>query len=318
VYGLFVSVVPASLTRNEFPQLRLVAFPVFFLILTIPATRWLLELRGQGGYRRAVTYSAYSVIIGITLYQALVFQYRYHRNAPSLWYVFDARFDRKILTPALAAERRPIYLVDPPGKSGYIQALWHGLLRGVSPDDFRRVSSDGVPPPGSVVISTAEDCDHCSMIARSLNYIAYAVPPYSSFRIEKRGPLADFSAVIVAEDEPSRLKPAEHATIRLLIRNTSRSVWPAIGNPAGDREVVMQARWRDKSGKLLPENEFGKRLPYDIEPGDTVGLTCEVAAPKVTGEYLLEFDLKEEPANWFAEHASKSVLLRVQVDDEGQ
>src|SRR6185503_15421654 len=42
LYALVVSVVPASLTRNEFPQLRLIAFPVFFLVLTLPAITWLV------------------------------------------------------------------------------------------------------------------------------------------------------------------------------------------------------------------------------------------------------------------------------------
>lgn len=37
IYALVIAAIPASLTGNPFPQLRLVAFPVFFLVLTIPA-----------------------------------------------------------------------------------------------------------------------------------------------------------------------------------------------------------------------------------------------------------------------------------------
>ena len=37
LYALAVSVVPAALTVNDFPQLRLVAFPVFLHVLVAPA-----------------------------------------------------------------------------------------------------------------------------------------------------------------------------------------------------------------------------------------------------------------------------------------
>src|SRR5205085_1208721 len=45
LYGIVVSVVPASLTNNSFPQLRLIAFPVFVLVLAIPAVSWLADTR---------------------------------------------------------------------------------------------------------------------------------------------------------------------------------------------------------------------------------------------------------------------------------
>ena len=42
LYALAASVVPAALTTDDFPQLRLIAFPVSFHALAIPAVAWLL------------------------------------------------------------------------------------------------------------------------------------------------------------------------------------------------------------------------------------------------------------------------------------
>ncbi len=109
--------------------------------------------------------------------QGAYFQWRFHARPPERWYVFDARFPRKILAPALEAARDGgVYLYDPPGRSGYIQALWHGALRGVEAARFVRLSTDEAPP-GAVVVSTEEDCANCRLLARSTNYVLYAVAP---------------------------------------------------------------------------------------------------------------------------------------------
>jgi hypothetical protein len=43
IYSLHISPAAASLTTNRFPQLRLIAFPVFFLVFTIPAVDALVD-----------------------------------------------------------------------------------------------------------------------------------------------------------------------------------------------------------------------------------------------------------------------------------
>ena len=172
VYALAASVVPAALTATDFPQLRLAAFPVFLHVLTVPALAWLLDggrdparasvsdatpdsastyvargnraasdLRVQVARRpRAYRRGALYALVALLLLQGAHFQWLFHRRAPERWYVFDARFPREVLAPALATKRSPIYLYDPPGRSGYIQALWHGALRGVAASRFVRLA----------------------------------------------------------------------------------------------------------------------------------------------------------------------------------
>jgi 4-amino-4-deoxy-L-arabinose transferase-like glycosyltransferase len=302
LWGVAVSVAPASLTRNEFPQLRLIAFPVFFVVLAIPTVVWVM---------RASSLARWSLLGAITVLafaQGLYFQILYHRNAPSLWYVFDGRFQRKVLAPALQSGQKPIHLFDAPGKSGYIQALWHGVLQGLSADQFVRVSPQTSAPAGSVVISTEEVCSKCELIARSLNYIVYAVPPYSGPHPIPGGPLTEFHASILVENTPSTLSAGEKRVLSVLIKNTGAIEWPSLGTNG----VCVGARWRDATGRVLRDDTHN-RLAYDLEPGDTAGVLLEVTTPVEPGDYVLEIDALQEQVAWFNDRGSPSTPLKVKV-----
>jgi hypothetical protein len=301
IYALVISPVPASLTSNPFPQLRLIAFPVFLLVFMIPAVEWLVTWKFSSANKS--NWILIAPLLALILTQGFYFQWRYHQGAPSLWYVFDARFPRKVLTPALATGR-PIVLVDEPGKSGYIDALWFGLLAGVDPGRFVRLPWGNSPAPGSVVISTAEDCRDCRLLARALNYIVYSVPPYSQTTLTSPKILSDYRANIVCENPPSTLIVGQTATLRFLIKNSSSAEWPSVGDVDGIGAVVLQDRWRNEVGAIEVDRDAEQRVPYDIEPKDTVGLTLPVRAPDNPGDYWLEVDLVKKPAVWFGERGS--------------
>jgi hypothetical protein len=311
LYALVVSVVPAALTVNEFPQLRLVAFPVFFLVLMIPPIQWLIPAPesavNRWGMRRVLFFAC---VMMITV-QGIYFQWLYHQSAPTFWYVFDARFLRKVLAPALATRSKPLYLVDQPGKSGYIQPLWYGALAHLAPEYFARVPPGMPVPPGSVAVSTQEECDNCRLLARSLNYIVYAVPPYRETSTEPKTPLNVFHAAITGR-LPSEVRAGQVLVIDLLVKNRSTVEWPGVGEADGRFAVRAGARWRSKSGFVL-DNYDSKRLPYDIEPNDTFGLSLNVSAPAEPGEYSLEIDLIQEGVGFFAEHGAEPLRATVQV-----
>ncbi|HEV7700817.1 MAG TPA: hypothetical protein VGO43_11355, partial [Pyrinomonadaceae bacterium] len=112
LYALAACMVPAALTVNDFPQLRLIAFPVFLHVFTAPAVARLLE----GSTRRLFLYAVAILLLS----QAAYFQWRFHERPPERWYIFDERFPLKVLAPALdATAGGPIYLYDPPRNSGY-------------------------------------------------------------------------------------------------------------------------------------------------------------------------------------------------------
>jgi hypothetical protein len=291
LYALAASVVPAALTVNDFPQLRLIAFPVFLHVFTAPAVARLL---GGGRRMRVALYAS----VALLLLQGAHFQWRFHARPPERWYVFDARFPSKVLAPALAAAGgRPVYLEDAPGRSGYIQALWHGALGGVGAGRFVRLAPGEAPPAGAVVVSTAEDCADCRPLARSTNFLLYAVTPTN---LETR-PAAlraeAFRPLLSSRELPASLGAGARRGFEVIVRNVGGETWPAVGDAEGRGAVSLRARWLRPDGGTADGAGARARIPYDMEPGDTAGIRLEVAAPDAPGDYVLELDVVQEGAS---------------------
>jgi hypothetical protein len=81
----------------------------------------------------------------------------------------------------------------------------------------------------------------------------------------------------------------------------------------GRYAVKVSARWRDESGRVLSEQNSAKGLPFDVQPGDTVGLLLDLTAPTKPGEFSLELDVMQEGVGWFADHGSEPSISKVQV-----
>lgn len=307
LYALAASVVPAALTVNDFPQLRLIAFPIFLHVLAAPAVAWTLEV---GGRRRALLYVAAALLVA----QGAQFQWLFHARAPERWYIFDARFPSKVLAPALAAaDGGKLYLRDPPGRSGYIQALWHSALRGVEPARFVRLSPNEAPPHGAVVISTEETCADCLLLARSINYIVYAVPPTDLRNTVSPLPTEAMRASVTCSNIPASLAAGERMKLDVLVRNVGGAEWPAVGDPEGRNAVRLRDRWLKADGSVLTDEDASARIPFDMEPGDTAGLSPDVTAPNEPGEYVLELDVVQEGVAWFGSRGSQTFRAKVSV-----
>jgi 4-amino-4-deoxy-L-arabinose transferase-like glycosyltransferase len=325
LYGALVSVIPASLTRNEFPQLRLIAFPVFFHVLMAPALSWLLNFDREAAdfdsslntqtrtvfWKRAVLLVAISLIV----IQGAYFQWRFHTTANDRWYVFDARFPRKVLAVALEAGQNPIYVFDPPGNSGYIQAYWYAVLQGVDTSRLVHLPSNGMAPPGALVISTEEDCRNCKLIAKSINYTVYAVMP-SDLKVRVRPlPQSAFEAQIHVENPPLTLTAGTKTIVSVLVKNVSSETWPAVGDSGTDRYAVgLRNRWLRSDGSVVNDQDGRSRFPYDLEPGDTAGVHLEITAPQIPGQYLMELDVVQEQFVWFRDAGSERLKWQVVVE----
>jgi hypothetical protein len=311
LYALAASVFPAALTVNDFPQLRLIAFPVFLHVLAAPAVAWALE---GGGRRRIFLYA----IVALLCAQGAQFQWLFHARAPERWYVFDARFPPKILAPALSAARgSKIYLRDPPGRSGYIQALWHGTLRGVEASHFVRLSPNEAPPSGAIVISTEEECSDCLLLARAINYKLYAATPTDLHTTVSPLPPEAARANLSCANAPASLVAGERVKLDVLVRNTGGADWPAVGDEAGRGAVVLRDRWLKVDGSALNEEDASARIPFDMEPGDTAGLALAVRAPDEPGEYVLELDVIQEGGARFGARGSQTFRANVKVTPPG-
>jgi len=321
LYGALVSVIPASLTRNEFPQLRLIAFPVFFHVLMAPALSGLANFEYETDSRsnsqaRAVSWKRALLFAAIALIvvQGAHFQWRFHSTANDRWYVFDARFPRKVFAVALQTGQTPIYVFDPPGNSGYIQTYWYAVLQGIDTSRFVHLPSNQTAPPGALVISTEEDCRNCKLIAKSINYTVYAVLP-SDLNVTVR-PLSQnaFKAHIQAESPPLTLTAGTKTIVSVLVTNVSAETWPAVGASGTSHYAVgLRNRWLRSDGSVINDADGHTRFPYDLEPGDTAGVHLEITAPQVPGQYLLELDVVQEDSVWFGDEGSERLKWQVVV-----
>jgi hypothetical protein len=305
-YGLIASVIPASLTNDYFHAPRLAALPVFLIALCAPAFA-----RLAGGRRMRVALYA-SVVLLVA--QGAYFQWRFHARPPERWYVFDARFARKVLAPALEACRGGrIYLYDPPGHSGYIQPLWYGVLGGVDPSRFVRLGPGEAPPPGAVVVSTEEDCSNCRMLARSTNYVLYAVEPTTLSAHPAPLHTGVLRAQLVSRELPTSWGAGHRQSFEVIVRNVGGETWPAVSDEAGRYAVSLRARWLRTDGVPFDDEEAAARIPYDMEPGDTAGLRLEVVAPDAPGEYVLELNGVQEGVGPSAARGPKPLRTQVEV-----
>jgi 4-amino-4-deoxy-L-arabinose transferase-like glycosyltransferase len=168
LYGTAVALVPTALTRHGFHALRLVALPVFLLVLTGPAWAELLRTDIPGAVRRGLL----GLAIGLTVLQGAAFQWHFYQVG------LTRDFDRGYLSVFDAATRLPspsLYLPVGPGRLAYIHAYWYGTLYGLDPSRFTRFVPGDPLPAGALVIGELDDsaCSRCRILIREGRFGAY-------------------------------------------------------------------------------------------------------------------------------------------------
>jgi hypothetical protein len=196
IYGLLVSLIPASLTIDDFHTLRLMVFPIFLIVLVGVGAQRLLD-SGRTGRLALLALAA------LTVAQGALFQAQFWQQGPGRGGAFDAAFPG-VFEAALATRASPIYLRDQGNLPGYIEAYWYGATLGIDRSAFVRLRSDEVPPPGAVVLGTDKNCGACDVLAEDGDYIAYragesssaGLLPNADFEETGSTPLESFGAPI--------------------------------------------------------------------------------------------------------------------------
>lgn len=178
IYGLLVSIVPASLTYDEFHFLRLSAFPIFVLVLTIPAFMMLVTgpvkmISNNWSRMRFVSakpfrYVTLTLLLVAALTQAIVFQVYFWEVGSYRGAHFDSNFPM-VMEAALEQPERPLYLID----ECFYHAFWQAALRGIDTSNFVRLGPEERPPANSIVLSTEVECSLCDVILQNDPYIIY-------------------------------------------------------------------------------------------------------------------------------------------------
>jgi hypothetical protein len=316
LYGLAVSVVPAALTDNDFPILRLVAFPVFILVLTIPSWVWLLGKVGERSkpFREAddplivsegqdyshstLKRAAMIALLILTVLQGAIFQYLYHQKGQWRGYIFDSHYPR-VLEMVEATASSPVYLSDRPGASGYIQAYWYGALSGIDSARFIRLPPETLPPRNGLVISTNEQCSDCRLLLKSIHYIVYL--SRGGEATAARAPLPDdqYRAKLSLSNPMTWLQAGQKQTLDVLVENTSNTAWSSEGEGDGTFAITLRGAWLRPTGEKSSERDDATTLPADLKPGQSISIPLEITAPHTVGDHILEIDLAQSNASWF-------------------
>jgi 4-amino-4-deoxy-L-arabinose transferase-like glycosyltransferase len=306
-YGLAVSVVPASLTKEYFHMLRLAALPVFVVVLTAPA--WAYALEG-GRARRAVLIA----LVALMLAQGALFRVRFEREARAPWrrHLFDADYPAKLLPAALAASPREVHVADSTSVPGYIQALWYGAALGLRRETFVLLPPDAPVPGGAVVITTEDVRPRCRMLAESEPYTVCVTEgtPHTLAPLGEGDLRAEFRVVEV----PARIAAQGSAKIRVIVRNEGGAIWRARERGLSPYQLSAANHWLDARGLLVTNDDGRGALPRDLAPGEETEITFNVNAPRRPGDYLLELDMLQESVSWFALKGSKTLRVPVKVE----
>jgi hypothetical protein len=183
IVGAAVSIVPGALTPDQFHSLRMVAYPVFLVVLMVPGLAFLLErpvndelpegadLNTSPILPWAARQAILAVLLAAIGIQAMYFQSVYRSAGLERGWVFDAAY-KDVYDAAVALPDRPIYLSDGT-EPAYEHANWYAAVEGRKISEFVHLDEGTRAPVGSLVIGSEQTCVNCQLIKRSGDYILY-------------------------------------------------------------------------------------------------------------------------------------------------
>jgi len=119
----------------------------------------------------------------------------------------------------------------------------------------------------------------------------------------RRNPsLTDFSATLTPMTLVDSLDRAADVLVELDVTNVGTEKWGAIGR----RAVHIAYHWMREDGSLLEFDGLRTTLPRDVEPGETVRVSCFLRAVEERGVARLVWTLVQEEVAWFDERKPTS------------
>lgn len=192
LFGLLASAVPGAFTVDIFHTLRMIAYPVFLLMLTVPALERLMETEDRkapevadesgdesppnsvssSGYWRTARGMILAAVLAFGAVEAAYFHWSYYTEGPKRGYVFDEAY-RSLYDQAVRQPLRPIYLVDGYWGPMYIHSFWYAVAEGRNTSEFVHQPERVRPPRGAIVLSSDRACTECEMIRKNGEFLLY-------------------------------------------------------------------------------------------------------------------------------------------------
>ncbi len=190
IFGAAASILPGALTPDQFHSLRIVAYPIFLLLLMIPGLAFLLERPANDDHglmaaadlhtptethspalSRLARQTLLAVLLAVMGVQVIYFQTVYRREGPERGWVFDAAY-KDVYDAATAMPDRPIYLIDGT-QPAYEHAYWYAVVEGRNVSEFIHLDEGTRAPAGTLVIGSEPSCVNCRIIMKSGDYLLY-------------------------------------------------------------------------------------------------------------------------------------------------
>ena len=184
LFALAVSLAPGALTRDNFHALREIGFPIFLLVLNIPALIWLLGSESEmdrregdeGSWAASFRPALCMALMVLTFVQGSYFQVKFRQQGPNRGYAFESDF-AQVFAAATALPSRPIYLV---GEDATIGAYWYATTQGRSTAEFVELPAGTRPPMGALTINSATPSASCMSIQKYGHYTLCLQPSMKS------------------------------------------------------------------------------------------------------------------------------------------
>lgn len=264
LYGAFTSMLPGAITFERNHSMRALAFPIFFMLFTVPAISWLLgvydgkdaENKGSGFFsgptEQKMRRGLLVALLLFTAIQAIQFQRLFRTNGvdPARKSVFHESFER-VFDRAMAEEGRPIYLHDS-GEPTYILGLWFAAQKGIDKSNFVHLLDRQEPPEGALVISQKTSCSDCQKIYEE-GFLLYRNQKPDMSQTEAPVPANPASAPSVFKGGAGN-EPGHFSTPRGLAVDTKGNIYVADGGNGRGQKF-------DADGKFVIE--FGKDGPAE-------------------------------------------------------
>ncbi|MFB0545973.1 MAG: discoidin domain-containing protein, partial [Anaerolineae bacterium] len=122
-----------------------------------------------------------------------------------------------------------------------------------------------------------------------------------------------YAVEYVDHNTPTTMIAGQTNAVRVTIRNTSYRTWPA----GGVNQVRLGYHWYTSDGRDVPSSLWEDNrasLPYDLRPGHSLSLNCNLSAPRTSGTYDVRWDMVEEMRTWFAWQGVPTLNVRVAVN----
>jgi len=179
IFGAAASIVPGSLTSDQFHSLRMVGYPIFLLLLAVPGLEFLLERYSPDSKARSksrpLSLDARRAILALLLLtasaEAIYFQSAYRREGRLRTRDFDFAY-KQVYDAATALPSRPIYLRDA-NSPAYVHAYWYASVEGRDRKEFVHLYENEQAPAGAIVIASEPTCENCRVIMQSEDYVLY-------------------------------------------------------------------------------------------------------------------------------------------------